>query len=303
MQKRLPPRPQAPTEPAPSSQHNEPAKASHEAPRLVELADGVYERKQLDPNSVEYSIAVSLDSAQLDVSPRRIAAAPDVTIVDSVEWLDEAFLQDETSGVHDPSTLQQTGPVTVEQPLRFEAAAPAGHTADYDDAGLMDEDDMLTTEYEDSRWAHPKYPHEPVEAPAVQQRRAAIMDERTSIHPHPSAAAERPIAGAPDLRQGLERVLADAKANERFGLDNNAETLLKHAVALSPNNIEAHEQLKGLYLRSGRIEEAGQQLLLLADLYMEHDLGRAKRYATRAVELMPRHPGAHRRLAELARPW
>ena len=101
------------------------------------------------------------------------------------------------------------------------------------------------------------------------------------------AAAEP--AGDPS-REAVSRLLTETDVYIKYGLQNKALEHLNRIFQLDPNNIEAHEKLKDLYLAADEMEHAAQELLTLARLVSQ--LGQteqARGYIRSLLTIFPGH--------------
>ena len=76
----------------------------------------------------------------------------------------------------------------------------------------------------------------------------------------------------------IAKILTDADVYVRYGLHQKAIEHLRRIFDLDPDNIEAHEQLKGILLDQGREKEAIAELMRLAELTAGRDPDQAEAY-------------------------
>ena len=83
----------------------------------------------------------------------------------------------------------------------------------------------------------------------------------------------------------------------KYGLHQKAVDHLRRVFALDPENVEAHERLKDIFMSQGREQEAEVELLKLAELVASGDPDRAEVYLQELLAMNGTHTGAF----ELAR--
>ncbi|HSK01644.1 MAG TPA: tetratricopeptide repeat protein [Kofleriaceae bacterium] len=112
---------------------------------------------------------------------------------------------------------------------------------------------------------------------------------------------------APDPRQRsaagerhadeIAKILAETDVYVKYGLHQKAADHLRRVFALDPENVEAHERLKEIYVSQGRAHDAEDELLKLAELLAPSDPDRAEGYLQELLAMNGQHTGAF----ELAR--
>ena len=112
---------------------------------------------------------------------------------------------------------------------------------------------------------------------------------------------------APDPRQmsaageqhaeEISKILAETDVYVKYGLHQKAVDHLRRVFGLDPENVEAHERLKDIFLGQGREQEAELELLKLAELVAASDPDRAEQYLQELLGMNGTHTGAF----ELAR--
>jgi pilus assembly protein FimV len=112
---------------------------------------------------------------------------------------------------------------------------------------------------------------------------------------------------APDPRQRsaagerhaeeIAKILAETDVYVKYGLHQKAADHLRRVFALDPENVEAHERLKDIYVSQGRARDAEDELLKLAELLAPSDPDRAEAYLQELLAMNGQHTGAF----ELAR--
>lgn len=112
---------------------------------------------------------------------------------------------------------------------------------------------------------------------------------------------------APDPRQmsaagerhaeEISKILAETDVYVKYGLHQKAVDHLRRVFGLDPENVEAHERLKDIFMGQGREQEAEHELLKLAELVAPGDPDRAEQYLQELLAMNGTHTGAF----ELAR--
>jgi pilus assembly protein FimV len=112
---------------------------------------------------------------------------------------------------------------------------------------------------------------------------------------------------APDPRQmsaagerhaeEISKILAETDVYVKYGLHQKAVDHLRRVFGLDPENVEAHERLKDIFIGQGREQEAEVELLKLAELVAPGDPDRAEQYLQELLAMNGTHTGAF----ELAR--
>ena len=95
---------------------------------------------------------------------------------------------------------------------------------------------------------------------------------------------------ADSSREAVSRLLTETDVYIKYGLQNKAFEHLNRVFQLDPNNIEAHEKLKDLYLAADEMEHAAQELLTLARLSSHHGKAeQARGYLRSLLTIFPGH--------------
>lgn len=105
-----------------------------------------------------------------------------------------------------------------------------------------------------------------------------------------SAAGERHA-------EEISKILAETDVYVKYGLHQKAVDHLRRVFTLDPDNVEAHERLKDIFISQGREQEAEAELLKLAELIAPSDPDRAEQYLQELLAMNGTHTGAF----ELAR--
>jgi pilus assembly protein FimV len=95
----------------------------------------------------------------------------------------------------------------------------------------------------------------------------------------------------------INKILTETDVYVKYGLYQKAVDHLRRVFALDPDNIEAHERLKDVYLAQGREGEALTELMKLAEKAAPSDPDRAEAYLREILSI----DGGHRPAHDLAR--
>jgi pilus assembly protein FimV len=95
----------------------------------------------------------------------------------------------------------------------------------------------------------------------------------------------------------ISKILAETDVYVKYGLHQKAVDHLRRVFTLDPENVEAHERLKDIFVSQGREQEAEGELLKLAELVAPGDPDRAESYLQELLAMNGTHTGAF----ELAR--
>lgn len=107
---------------------------------------------------------------------------------------------------------------------------------------------------------------------------------------------------APDPRQmsaagerhadEISKILAETDVYVKYGLHQKAVDHLRRVFTLDPENVEAHERLKDIFVSQGREQEAEVELLKLAEVIAPSDPDRAEAYLQELLAINGTHTGA-----------
>ncbi|MBA3456642.1 MAG: tetratricopeptide repeat protein [Deltaproteobacteria bacterium] len=107
---------------------------------------------------------------------------------------------------------------------------------------------------------------------------------------------------APDQRQmsaageqhadEISKILAETDVYVKYGLHQKAVDHLRRVFTLDPENVEAHERLKDIFVSQGREQEAEVELLKLAEVIAPSDPDRAEGYLQELLAINGTHTGA-----------
>jgi tetratricopeptide (TPR) repeat protein len=116
-------------------------------------------------------------------------------------------------------------------------------------------------------------------------------------HPHPAPEGSH---GAPlDAEERLAHALTEADVYVKYGLHAKAVEHLLRVFDWSPDNVQARQRLKEIYLVMDRPAEAVEQLVQLGEAHRRTDPRRAALYFNEALDLDATHERARSLLGEL----
>jgi tetratricopeptide (TPR) repeat protein len=82
-------------------------------------------------------------------------------------------------------------------------------------------------------------------------------------------AAPEQLEAAPDTTEQIHKVLADANAFRRVRLYNKALDTLRNGLDIDPRSMDIHEVYRDILIESGQTEDAVQEMLVIAALYID----------------------------------
>jgi tetratricopeptide (TPR) repeat protein len=82
-------------------------------------------------------------------------------------------------------------------------------------------------------------------------------------------ASVEEIEGAPDTSEQTHKALADANSFRRVRLYNKALDTLRLGLEVDPRSMDLHEVYRDILIESGQTEEAVQEMLVIASLYID----------------------------------
>jgi tetratricopeptide (TPR) repeat protein len=77
------------------------------------------------------------------------------------------------------------------------------------------------------------------------------------------------MEAAPDTSEQVHKALADANAFRRVRLYNKALETLRNGLEIDPRSMDIHEVYRDILIESGQTEEAVQEMLVIAALYID----------------------------------
>jgi tetratricopeptide (TPR) repeat protein len=83
------------------------------------------------------------------------------------------------------------------------------------------------------------------------------------------AAVGEELEAAPDTTEQIHKVLADANAFRRVRLYNKALDTLRGGLEIDPRSMDIHEVYRDILIESGQTEDAVQEMLVIAALYID----------------------------------
>ena len=140
--------------------------------------------------------------------------------------------------------------------------------------------------------------------PLVDEQSLSGLDFALPEYDDPDFSAD--MEQAPDPRasvagerhaEEISKILAETDVYVKYGLHQKAVDHLRRVFTLDPENVEAHERLKDIFISQGREQEAEVELLKLAELIAPSDPDRAEQYLQELLAMNGTHTGAF----ELAR--
>lgn len=90
----------------------------------------------------------------------------------------------------------------------------------------------------------------------------------------------------------ISKILAETDVYVKYGLHQKAVDHLRRVFTLDPDNVEAHERLKDIFVSQGREQEAEVELLKLAEVIAPSDPDRAEAYLHELLAMNGTHTGA-----------
>lgn len=90
----------------------------------------------------------------------------------------------------------------------------------------------------------------------------------------------------------ISKILAETDVYVKYGLHQKAVDHLRRVFGLDPDNVEAHERLKDIFVGQGREQEAEVELLKLAEVVAPADPDRAEAYLQELLAINGTHTGA-----------
>ncbi|MEZ4340368.1 MAG: tetratricopeptide repeat protein [Sandaracinaceae bacterium] len=96
----------------------------------------------------------------------------------------------------------------------------------------------------------------------------------------------------------IARLLTECDVFLRYGLKQKVIEQLSAVLDIEPTHVEARERLKDLFLEAGRLDEAIEQLLILADVLSEEQSAASVLYLRQVLDIDPANEEARVRLTE-----
>ncbi|MBE0425248.1 MAG: tetratricopeptide repeat protein [Nitrospirae bacterium] len=94
-----------------------------------------------------------------------------------------------------------------------------------------------------------------------------------------------------DAEKTIDEVIADADIYIKYGLYENAKNLLDALKLKDPENIDLHQRLKSLYIKTGEKEQAVSECLILDELYKKTgDIEKSDQMIKEVYEIFPEDP-------------
>lgn len=156
---------------------------------------------------------------------------------------------------------------------------------------LPDDEEEIEIEADDAPEPEPVAPAAPVRAPSRRDFAADLeLDDRVAARAASSPAAEE-HAGE------IAKILTETDVYVKYGLHQKAVEHLRRVFAIDPDNLEARERLKDVYLSQGREAEAIAELTRLVELTARSEPSQAEGWVREILSI----DGANRAALELAR--
>ena len=146
----------------------------------------------------------------------------------------------------------QTSPV-----VQAEAQA---QEIDYDDVEELEEAQLEEEVYEEA---------EPAEAEAAYLEGGEDLDVQTADGSTDAPHAHQLQEEQPELADQLAQILQDAGAFRRVRLYNKAIDTLRGGLELDPRSMDLHEIYRDILIEAGHTDEAVQEMLVIASLYVD----------------------------------
>lgn len=109
-----------------------------------------------------------------------------------------------------------------------------------------------------------------------------------------TVTSESPVeTGKPLSGSEIKKLLTEVEVHIKYGMEDKAEQTMKQILACNPESIETHIQLKNLYKRLERDQDAVEELMDIVGIYK--DLGendKAAQYLKEVIEIDPGHKEA-----------
>ncbi|MCB9592830.1 MAG: tetratricopeptide repeat protein [Sandaracinaceae bacterium] len=250
------------------SVYKEVARIHHEANRAEERATTLRRILELDPGDREARQALAQYAGGGSAVRRDI--------------------QPPASALIEPTGARRAAP--VEEPDLIEEVHMVDEVDEMEllDEEPEDEDEILIVEEEEEDEL------EQVEVIADDVIDEAVIEDVDELLPddgHVSADVQREAQ--------IARLLTECDVFLRYGLKQKVIEQLSAVLEIDPMHVEARERLKDLFLESGRIEDAIEQLLTLADVLSEEQSAASVLYLRQVLDIDPNHAEARERLEEV----
>ena len=111
-----------------------------------------------------------------------------------------------------------------------------------------------------------------------------------------ASGAPRPFSSTPSFDAQLKRLLSECEVFIRYGLKDKAVAQLNRILDIDPQNLEARQRLKDLYMENDEVTEALVHLLMLAELTKQESPREAAGYLREVLQLDPHNERAREEL-------
>ncbi|EPX63179.1 putative TPR domain protein [Cystobacter fuscus DSM 2262] len=109
--------------------------------------------------------------------------------------------------------------------------------------------------------------------------------------PAAPAATAAPAAAASSGKDQFSKLLTETEVYVKYGLHDKALDHLRKIFSVDPENLDAHEKAYQIYVASGNVAQAGEQLLNVLRLCTRRaEVQRAQPYLTTILQQNPGHP-------------
>ena len=98
---------------------------------------------------------------------------------------------------------------------------------------------------------------------------AYIAEPQVGQEGYADAGAVEELEAAPDTTEQVHKALADANAFRRVRLYNKALDTLRAGLDIDPRSMDIHEVYRDILIESGQTDEAVQEMLVIAALYID----------------------------------
>lgn len=140
----------------------------------------------------------------------------------------------------------------------------------------------------------------PAPLPAVEDE-IIIIDDEAEVSAEPAEPVQRASQPGAEVstQTVVARLLAECDVFGRYGLKDKIVDQLERVVALAPEHREARERLRDAYLDLGNVDDAVEQMVVLARLTMTSEPAYAIASLRKAVAIDPENPDVRHMLRQL----
>ncbi|MBX3189505.1 MAG: tetratricopeptide repeat protein [Labilithrix sp.] len=163
--------------------------------------------------------------------------------------------------------LQQ--PQSLPRPVTAAQFPPSTPQVSEPEADLEEVDELSYEEVDAEEVLDEVAQAEAYEAASYEDPNAAEQYEEAVEYAEPDVAQEEEIEPAPDTTEQIHKALADANAFRRVRLYNKALETLRGGLEVEPRSMDLHEVYRDILIESGQTDEAVQEMLVIATLYID----------------------------------